>query len=318
MPPPAPLRTIWARIFTSPDEPRLRAGWRLAAQTAAFFLLLIAASIPAAVMLLFVPLDSEVLVLLSGIGELLAVTLSVFLARRFLDHRSVVSLGLRLDRWALFDVLAGIVITFVMMAGIYLAMSLLGWIRFEGFAWTAQPPQAVLAGGLAAFLAFVLVGWSEELLSRGYHLQTLASGTNLHWGVAISSTIFGVLHILNPAASWISTLGIVLAGLFLASGYLGTRQLWLPIGLHIGWNFFEGPVFGFPVSGLDFFHLIRIEVTGPQLWTGGAFGPEAGLIVVPALAVGGLLVWAYSQARRRHVRDAAPASIERFDRPGAG
>ena len=76
-----------------------------------------------------------------------------------------------------------------------------------------------------------------------------------------------------------------------------TKQLWLSIGLHIGWNFFEGVVFGFPVSGLDIYPLLRIKVTGPELWTGGAFGPEAGLIVLPSLIVGAVLIYLFSKNR---------------------
>ena len=92
--------------------------------------------------------------------------------------------------------------------------------------------------------------------------------------------------------------GIFFAGLFLAYGYLRTGQLWLSIGLHIGWNFFEGVIFGFPVSGLDIYRLIRHQIQGPEIWTGGAFGPEAGLIVLPALAVGSVLIYFYTRDRR--------------------
>jgi len=281
---PTPARSIWVRIFVSPDEPRLRAGWRLAIQTVLMLILFICTTIPLVILSQFAGTSEDGLVLLTSVIELIAITLSIFLARRFLDRRSFGSLGLKLDRWTLFDLLAGIAITLLMMGGIFLAMHLLGWIRVGGFTWQAEPPGTVLGRGLLILFGFVLVGWNEELLSRGYHLQTLASGLNLYWGVVLSSLIFGILHMLNPSASWVSTLGIVLAGLFLACGYLGTRQLWLPIGLHIGWNFFEGPVFGF---------------SGPDLWTGGPFGPEAGLIVLPALALGVLLVYAYSRARRR-------------------
>jgi hypothetical protein len=105
------------------------------------------------------------------------------------------------------------------------------------------------------------------------------------------------MHGNNPGTTWASTIGLVLAGLFLAYGYIATRQLWLPIGLHIGWNFFEGTVFGFPVSGLDIYRILRHQVTGPELWTGGAFGPEAGLIVLPALALGAALIYVYSRRR---------------------
>ena len=60
---------------------------------------------------------------------------------------------------------------------------------------------------------------------------------------------------------------------------------------------FEGVVFGFPVSGLDIYALTQIQVRGPVLWTGGSFGPEAGLIVLPSLFVGAILIYWYSQTR---------------------
>jgi ethanolamine transporter EutH len=115
--------------------------------------------------------------------------------------------------------------------------------------------------------------------------------------VFLSSAVFGILHWSNPNAAWNSVVGIFLAGIFLAFAYTRTRKLWLPIGLHIGWNFFEGVVFGFPVSGLDIFQLVHHTVTGPELWTGGAFGPEAGLIIFPALLLGSLLVIFYTRSR---------------------
>jgi len=290
------------RIFLSPSEPRLRAGWRLLIQTILFLALTICFGI-----LILVPysllgngeLGGFPYMLAGEVIEVFPITLSVFVARRFLDRRSFASLGFKLKWQALIDVLAGITITFVMMGLIYLIMWSLGWIQFEGFAWEEAQPAAVVMNILLIFLAFVLVGWNEELLSRGYHLQTIASGLNTFWGVAISSIIFGCLHLLNPNATWISAAGIFLAGLFLAYGYLLTRQLWLPIGLHIGWNFFEGVVFGFPVSGMEFYRLVRHAVSGPELWTGGAFGPEAGLVVLPALALGAVLVHVYATVKRK-------------------
>jgi membrane protease YdiL (CAAX protease family) len=204
-----------------------------------------------------------------------------------------------LNQWTVIDLLAGIVITFFLMGAIYLLEWSLGWLRFDGFAWEFDPLPVVLAQTLLFLIVFLFVGWNEELLSRGYHLQTLTSGLNLFWGVAISSAIFGVMHLGNPGATWVSAAGIFFAGLFLALGYVVTKQLWLPIGLHLGWNFFEGVVFGFPVSGLDIYHLLRITVSGPELWTGGAFGPEAGLVVLPGLLLGAALVFAYSRFVRK-------------------
>jgi len=183
------------------------------------------------------------------------------------------------------------------MGLIYALMSAFGWLTFQGFAWDFDPLGLVIKNVLVFFAMFILVGWNEELLSRGYHLQTIASGLNLFWGVVISSAIFGILHLGNPNATWVSAAGIFFAGIYLAYGYIRTKQLWLPIGLHIGWNFYEGVVFGFPVSGLDIYALLRIQVSGPVLWSGGAFGPEAGLIVLPSLIVGGALIYWFTKNR---------------------
>lgn len=291
----SPTRNIWQKIFLSPDRPRLRAGWRLLLQTLLLLVLLSFLSLALIVLSALLRPSSDYNTLGSQIALALAITISVFLARRFLDKSSFASLGLRLSRQAIADILVGMLITFLMMGAIYLAMYLLGWAHFLGFAWQEDPPAVVLGQVLLHFFVFVLVGWNEELLSRGYHLQTIASGTTLFWGVVISSSIFGLLHLGNPNASWTSAAGIFLAGVFLAWGYVCTGQLWLPIGLHLGWNFFEGVVFGFPVSGLEVYPLMRIVVDGPKLWTGGAFGPEAGLIILPALLIGAGMISLYSR-----------------------
>lgn len=288
-------RSILARIFLSPEEPRLRAGWRLLLH---IFLMLLFGSILGVIAIALGILDLDSI--WGQILNFLIITGSVYVARRWLDKRSFESLGLKLDRYTALDILAGIGITFVQMGFIYVAMLGLGWLTFEGFAWDFDPLDVVIRGVVTFFVLFLFVGWNEELLSRGYQLQTIASGLNLFWGVVISSAIFGLLHLGNPNATWVSAVGIFFAGVYLAYGYIRTKQLWLPIGLHIGWNFFEGVVFGFPVSGLsNIYKLIRIQVHGPELWTGGAFGPEAGLIVLPSLLLGAFFIYLYTMRRTR-------------------
>ena len=294
-----PERSPISKIFISPDEPRLRAGWRLLIQTILFVVLAFIAGIPIVILVyvLHGDLSGAPFLTANMFAELVGVTLSVYIARRFLDKRSFASLGFKLDKFTLYDIFVGIAIAFIMMGSIFFAMKILGWLTFESFAWDAEPISNVILQTAMFFFVFILVGWNEELLSRGYHLQTIASGINLFWGVIISSIIFGLLHLGNPNAAWVSAAGIFFAGLFLAYGYIRTKQLWLSIGLHIGWNFFEGVVFGFPVSGLDIYPLTHISVTGPEIWTGGAFGPEAGLIVLPALALGAVLIYLYTRPR---------------------
>ncbi len=296
----AQRRSFLARIFLSPDEPRLRAGWRLLIQFAlAFIFQLILGTVIVIISILFGQFSLSRSLFVNALVELFAFTGSVYAARRWLDKRSFASLGLKLDSQTLLDILAGIGIAFAQMGFVYAIMHALGWLTFKGFAWEFDSTITVITSVLISFLAFILVGWSEELLSRGYHLQTIADGTNLFWGVVISSAIFGFIHILNPGANWASTAGIFFAGVYLAYAYLRTKQLWLSIGLHIGWNFFEGVVFGFPVSGLSIYPLTRIDVLGPEIWTGGAFGPEAGLIILPSLIVGGILIYLYTMRRAK-------------------
>ena len=291
---PAPQqRSIISRIFISPNEPRLRAGWRLLIQT----ILWIVFSLILSVVVSFFGPIGRVSLFLEQIINFAAITGSVYVARRWLDKRSFESLGLTLNGRTFPDILAGVGITFILMGVIYALMSALGWVTFKGFAWQFDPINVVVRGVLTFFVVFIIVAWNEELLSRGYELQTIASGLNLFWGVIISSAVFGLLHLGNPNATWVSAAGIFFAGLFLAYAYIRTKQLWLSMGLHLGWNYFEGVVFGFPVSGLSIYPLTRIEVHGPELWTGGAFGPEAGLIVLPGLILGALLIYFYTRKR---------------------
>jgi membrane protease YdiL (CAAX protease family) len=236
--------------------------------------------------------------LTTQLASLFAVTTSIYLARRFLDRRSFTSLGLKINKLALIDVLIGFGIAGAMMALIFLYELSVGYLTFESFAWQVFPISEVLLNTLKLLIIFVIVAWHEELFSRGYQLQNIAEGLNIPLGVILSSLVFAALHWANPNAGYTSFFGLLLTGVFLAFGYLQTRQLWLPIGLHIGWNFFEGTVFGFQVSGIETFRLIQQSIQGPEMITGGAFGPEAGLILLPALLLGFLLVYLYTFKRK--------------------
>ena len=185
----------------SPDQPRLRAGWRLLLQTILLFIFGTIIAI-AAGFIGFV--DEPFTSIWNQILNFLVITGSVYVARRWLDKKSFESLGLKLNLQSLSDILAGIGITFVQMGFIYIVMLGLGWLTLEGFAWEFDPINVVITSVLTAIVVFILVGWNEELLSRGYHLQTIASGTNLFWGVIISSAVFGLLHLGNPNATWVS------------------------------------------------------------------------------------------------------------------
>lgn len=284
-------------ILVNREERRPRAGVRLALHLAllvAFVLLFEFA----AVLLMVVTvgsIDSTQGMVFQSATTLLAVTLSVRLARRFIDRRSMAGLGLQRGR-AGRDLLFGVGVAAAMMALIYLGELTLGWARFDGYAWESAP-AGWLPDAATWVVAFLMVGWYEELLTRGYWLVNLSEGLNRGLAVLITSVAFALLHAGNPSASYLSTAGLFASGLWFAYAAVASRGLWLPVGAHIGWNIFEGVVFGFPVSGLTTTVFIRQTQLGPELWTGGPFGPEAGLILLPALVFGALAVWGYTRKR---------------------
>ncbi len=285
-------------VFLNQQDGRLRAGWRIV-----FFLVLYFSTsfLAAVVTFSLTGPDLQIsnprdLLLASMIGGI-AVGVAVFLSRRAIDRKSVESLGLAPEgMWR--DMLAGIGIGGVMVGLLFTLMLAAGWLDFDGFAWQTVPFSVWALALLNLTLAFLLTGISEELMIRGYILQNIAEGLNLIWAVILSSALFALLHFGNPGGSLPAAVtGIFLAGVFFAFAYFRTRSLWLAIGLHIGWNLFLNGVFGFVVSGAGTPGLIRHTVTGPGVWTGGAFGPEAGLLLLPALAAGAALVFGYTRNR---------------------
>ena len=277
----------------------MRAGWRLTLQFVWMAALLGVFGLPLGLLARFQPAFSiQATLFVSAIIAFLAITISVYLARRYLDRRSFESLGLRQSALSWRDLLVGIGVSGLMMGFVYLVEWVAGWLQFDGFAWQTQSWGWIMGGFLGSAIVFILVGWYEELYFRGHLLQNLNDGLNLAWGISLSAAIFAIAHSANPNLSWEALLGLFVSGLFLGYGYLRTRQLWLPIGLHIGWNFFEGSVFGFPVSGLGYFRLIEQTNLGPRVATGGEFGPEAGLVILPAILLGSVLIYTYTRNRQ--------------------
>jgi len=104
------------------------------------------------------------------------------------------------------------------------------------------------------------------------------------------SALFGLGHYQNPNATLPGTLNVCLAGALLSVAYLRTRSLWLPYGIHLGWNLLTGLLVGLPVSGVRIASVWRIETEGPPELTGGAFGPEGGLAATVAIIAAAVIV----------------------------
>jgi uncharacterized protein len=224
------------------------------------------------------------------------VVLFTYLVGRFIDRRRFADFGLHLSRSWWLDFGFGLALGAALMTAIFLVELTLGWIRVTGTFRTVSGLSFVLVF-CTSVLLLLFVGISEELLVRGYLLTNFAEGFRwFRWlsddaAVAIaticSSVLFGIGHVSNPNATLTSTFVIVLAGIMLASGYLLTGELGLSIGLHVSWNLFQTSVYGFSVSGLRLpVTVIATKQVGPRVFTGGPFGPEAGLLGVGAIVVG--------------------------------
>lgn len=296
-------------IFWNWNERRLRAGWRLLLFV---LLLIVVGSVVQAVLtqaadslLSWLPrtLYVEVSRGMDGASATLAITAAVALGGWLLDRRRFADFGFHLGRGWWLDFGFGLALGALLMAAIFAAEVALGWVTVADI-WRSSGSLAFPIAILMPLVAFLFVGYYEELLVRGYLLRNLAEGLGFgpitsRWALLLAwlltSALFGFLHAGNPNATFVSSFNIGLAGLFLGLGILLTGELAIPIGLHITWNFFQGNVFGFPVSGtrVSDATFVAIQQGGPVQWTGGAFGPEAGLIGLIAIAIGsGLtLLW---------------------------
>ncbi|BCJ53472.1 hypothetical protein Asp14428_49470 [Actinoplanes sp. NBRC 14428] len=129
---------------------------------------------------------------------------------------------------------------------------------------------------------------SEELLIRGVLFRVIEQRIGTYLALLASGVLFGAMHLANADATlWGATAIAIEAGFMLAACYAATRNLWVPIGLHFGWNFALGGISGLVVSGNgETKGLLDVTISGPELYTGGAFGPEGG---IATLGVGILL-----------------------------
>lgn len=289
-------------IFVSPEDGRLRAGWRILAFIAGLMALNAAMFLGVRAINGSLPKDSILPFLIFGF----VATVSVYVARRFLDKRSFRSLGLRLDRFAIADVIGGVLISALVMAIMFFMLLAAGLIQFEGFVWwTDNPPgtavlsAAVLPAILMVLLELAIVAWWEELVFRGYLFQNTVSGLGLMWSVAVLSLIFGLLHAMNPNATLLSSVLITLLTPQLFYAYLKTGQLWLPIGIHWGWNFFQASVFGFAASGQSSPTMIAQSPIGPDWLSGGAFGAEGSVLIIPVTAFSMVVIHFWVRATRK-------------------
>lgn len=232
-------------------------------------------------------LDGLLLILSFG-GMILLVWLWV----RYYERRPFFTLGFEHGQ-AGRQYLRGLTLGFLSFAGAMGLMALFGYI--------APEPSDLGRAGLAALggVLLILPGWlvqgaAEEILTRGWMMPVLGARYRPWIGVVVSTVFFAVAHALNPNLSALAVINLLLYGLFAAFYALREQSLWGICAFHAMWNWAQGNVFGLQVSGaaLNGGALFDLVETGPDWFTGGAFGPEGGLTVTLILLLGmGLMIW---------------------------
>ncbi len=179
------------------------------------------------------------------------------------------------------DVLAGILLAVVLYAVGFGISLLVGAVEVAGVALNLST--------LFISLGFcLLVAITEELALRGFVLERmLQGGVNKFWALFLSAALFSLIHIGNPNFDFLSFINLLLAGILLGSSYIYTRNLSFPIALHWFWNWIQGPVLGYEVSGNKFCDgLLTLHLPEANLINGGAFGFEGSILCTVLMIAG--------------------------------
>lgn len=192
------------------------------------------------------------------------------------------------------DLLAGLGVAVLLYAVGFGTSLLMGTVEIASVEWV---PRDLLG----TLLFFLLVAVTEEVMLRGFVLgRMLSAGMNRFVALFLSSALFSAMHLFNPNFALLPFVNILLAGCLLGASFLYTRNLCFPVVLHWFWNWLQGPVLGYEVSGMDSGEtLLTLRLTGSDLLTGGSFGFEGSLLCTVLLVVGTLAIVAYYERRGR-------------------
>lgn len=288
------LRSIFINKFG-----RLRSGWRVLIFVLVFiavgFLITTALRVPYVLLhgvFPNLPYADFIENVIFRISLLATALVAAYLCVKFLEGLPWRALGLTFhDHW-IRDLVVGSAIGIASLAlGVGIAL-IGGGLKFHLNSADLFP--AVARSLLSSGSLFMIAALAEEAIFRGYPLQTLTRA-HLAWlGVLLTSVPFAFSHLMNPnVIPGVTLANTALAGIWLAVAYLRTRSLWFPLGVHWGWNWALGSLFGLPVSGLHLVGhpLLQATDAGPAWLTGGSYGLEGGVGGTAALLISTLFIW---------------------------
>ena len=217
------------------------------------------------------------MMLLMMVCQLIGTIFTVGLFQKFISREDFVSIGLNFVGFKI-DFYKGLLAGTVLICSgfIFLTVLNLTLIDLTYFSFYDQ---------IFYFFLFTIVSLNEEIAIRGYILHNLSSSFNKYVALIISSLVFMIMHLGNPNIGILPLVNLFLAGIFLGIYTIHKNNLWFPIGAHLTWNYLQGPIFGFEVSGNKINSLFEQKPNGHELLTGGNFGFEGSIILTLFLMI---------------------------------
>lgn len=200
---------------------------------------------------------------------------------KFVEKRTLPSLGITKKKFPI-NYLIGVLIGLAMISSTFLINFLLGSISVS-----INPNSINWTFIILSLFGYIIQGFNEELLCRGFLMNAIASKKGPLVGILLNSFFFGALHLLNPNVTFLSFINISLVGIIFSLIFYKTNNLWIVGAMHSIWNFLLGPVLGIEVSGLSTFSSVfkTISLEGKTLINGGSFGFEGGLAATIVLTI---------------------------------
>ena len=292
-----------SRIFVGPDG--LRAFWKLAIFITLWRVLVWVVTFVLHALHLHMRATEFTVranIIRDGLAFLTVMAATAIMAR--VEKRSIGSYGLPLRGAFGLRFFEGLFWGFVAECVTIFTLYLTGNVSFQGL---DQQGRAALYYAVGWGIAFLMVGFFEESLFRGYPQFTLTQSAGFWPAALIISTLFGLAHMPNPGETWIGGLSAGLSGLVMCISLRLTGNLWFAVGLHAAWDWAETYLFGVADSGMPASgHLLNTTFSGSKWMTGGTVGPEGS--VVELLVVSALLGLLFLRFGREKPRLSAPLS----------
>jgi membrane protease YdiL (CAAX protease family) len=217
------------------------------------------------------------MMLLMMVCQLIGTIFTVGLFQKFISREDFISIGLNFVGFKI-DFYKGLLAGTVLICSGFILLTVLNLtlIDLTYFSFYDQ---------IFYFFLFTIVSLNEEIAIRGYILHNLSSSFNKYVALIISSLVFMIMHLGNPNIGILPLVNLFLAGIFLGIYTIHKNNLWFPIGAHLTWNYLQGPIFGFEVSGNKINSLFEQKPNGHELLTGGNFGFEGSIILTLFLMI---------------------------------